>query len=523
MKNLLKKVLLLTVYFFSCHYCLVAQKNNFTKDKEVIALSAIKGTTSKPDTIDIEIPEGIKKVGDIKISGTNSKYFKILSHQLTTSKNEKVISNFSPPSDFVGIARAKLIITANTGKTLIEKDLVGLSTKGLEGENEASLSTIVDALGYVISLGWTSLANHSNPDVQGEELAPSLFKKAGDGVVEILPVARYSPDFPLSFGYYTPSGKGPEQHQVGILATAKKYPEHQTLFPSIEQGDKTFDPGDQSFGFYAISPTHTAYSEDIWNILFHPGNVRHASRIYPVKDKNGKLLINTYLICFEEAKNGDYNDYVFLVKNIIPLNIKEKFSSLFNEKDLKGWYKWLESKGKNNDPDKVFTVENGIIHDLGKELGYIMTEQSFNNYHFVLDFKWGEKKWVPRDTSKRDSGICYNVPDGEEDKIWPQSVECQIQEGDVGDFWLLEYSTIQVDGNQNPPSPHTRMTKKKDAEKPSGEWNTVEVINFNGKCVHIVNGVVVNYGENSSLTKGKILLQSEYAEVFYRNIGIREL
>jgi len=183
----------------------------------------------------------------------------------------------------------------------------------------------------------------------------------------------------------------------------------------------------------------------------------------------------------------------------------------------------LEKQGKNIDPNNVFTVKDGIIHDTGKELGYIMTQKRYNNYHFSLEFKWGLKRWPPRENNKRDSGICYHVPDDAEDKIWPNSVECQIQEGDVGDFWLLDNATIQVDGKQNAPSAHTQIIKKKDAEKPSGEWNTVEVLSFNGKCVHIVNGVVVNYGENASVVGGRILLQSEYAEIFYRNIKLREL
>ena len=186
--------------------------------------------------------------------------------------------------------------------------------------------------------------------------------------------------------------------------------------------------------------------------------------------------------------------------------------------------KWLQGKGRNNDPEGNFIIENdGIIHDSGKTLGYIMTQNRFKNFHFIVEFKWGEKKWPPRENAKRDSGICYNVPDDEGDRIWPQSVECQIQEGDVGDFWLIGNSTIQVDGKQNFPSANTQMVKKKDNEKPKGEWNTVEVISFNGKCVHIVNGAVVNYGENSSLIGGRILLQSEYAEVYYRNISLRAL
>jgi hypothetical protein len=226
----------------------------------------------------------------------------------------------------------------------------------------------------------------------------------------------------------------------------------------------------------------------------------------------------------EEAANGDYNDYVFLVRNVEPVSFKQEFKPLFNGTNLDGWYTWLQGKGKNDDPDKMFTVEpSGILHDLGRDLGYIMTERSFDNFHLVLEFKWGQKRWPPREDSKRDSGICYNIPEDEPDNIWPQSVECQIQEGDVGDFWLLGYSTIQVDDKQNTPLAHSRVVKKKDGEKPHGEWNTVEVISFNGKCAHIVNGVLVNYGENSSLIGGKILLQSEYAELYYREIKLREL
>jgi hypothetical protein len=67
------------------------------------------------------------------------------------------------------------------------------------------------------------------------------------------------------------------------------------------------------------------------------------------------------------------------------------------------------------------------------------------------------------------------------------------------------------------------MIKQKDAEKPNGEWNTVEIISYNGKCIQVVNGVVVNVGEDASNKNGRILMQSEYSEIYYRNVKIREL
>jgi len=112
-----------------------------------------------------------------------------------------------------------------------------------------------------------------------------MFKKAAAGKVEMIPVARYSPDFPLNFGYYTNTKTGPVQHQAGVLAKAGKFPEHQILFPRLAAGQISFDPNDDVFGFYAISPGHTIYSEDVWNILFYPTHATHAMRIYPVHDK----------------------------------------------------------------------------------------------------------------------------------------------------------------------------------------------------------------------------------------------
>ncbi len=292
---------------------------------------------------------------------------------------------------------------------------------------------------------------------------------------------------------------------------------------SDQRGTHSFDPGGYVFGLYTTSPTHTSYTADDWNLLLSSGKAAHATRIYPAKDASGKPLANTYIVCYEEAQNGDYQDYVFVIRNVKPLTEQEEWAVLLNGKDLNGWDIFLQKIGLNNDPEHNFSVEDGSVHVRGKDLGYIRTKKSFTNYHFKVEFKWGEKRWPPREGAKRDAGICYNIPDNEPDSIWPRSIECQIQEGDVGDFWLLSGSTIEVDGQTNIPSNHTRVIKKKDAEKPTGEWNTVEVISCNGRCIQVVNGVVVNEGENASVKNGRILLQSEYSEVYYRNAEIRKL
>jgi len=219
----------------------------------------------------------------------------------------------------------------------------------------------------------------------------------------------------------------------------------------------------------------------------------------------------------------NYTALVIMLWSVLYVNqtAAQEFKPLFNGKDLSGWNTFLKIRGLNNDSSRVFTVDNGLLKITGEEFGYIVTKKTFTDFHLVVEFKWGEKKYPPRENAVRDNGICYYVVPT--DKVWPRSVECQIQEGDCGDFWLIDSVTAIVDGVQQGPTKNTRVIKKRDNEKPSGEWNRVEVIARNGKCTHIVNGVVVNEGENVSLRTGRILIQSEGAEIYYRKIEIKEL
>jgi hypothetical protein len=219
------------------------------------------------------------------------------------------------------------------------------------------------------------------------------------------------------------------------------------------------------------------------------------------------------------------NSYRFLFISFFVLffinTYSQNFKPLFNRKNLDGWYSFLKNNGKNNDPDTVFSVSGGLLHITGKEFGYIVTEKSYINFHLVAEFKWGEKKYPPREDKPRDNGILYYVVP--EDKVWPKAIECQVQEGDCGDFWLIDSVTIVMDGIRTLPTKNTRIIKKKDNEKPTGEWNRIEVIAKDGKVTHIVNGVVVNEAEDASLRSGRIIIQSEGAEIWYRKIELKEL
>ncbi len=213
--------------------------------------------------------------------------------------------------------------------------------------------------------------------------------------------------------------------------------------------------------------------------------------------------------------------------------------------------------GLNNDPKNVFSIveenEDIILKVTGEIYGGLTTIQEFENYHLKVKFKWGEKKWEPRLNVKRDNGILYHChgDHGAFWNVWMSGLECQIQEGDTGDFVTLVNARADVistklkkdlykvtgendktitygAGNGNPGYCHINTPN----EKPNGEWNTVEVICVGDQSIHVVNDKVVMVvknsrkvinGEELTLTKGKIQLQSEGAEAYYKDIQIRSI
>src|SRR5438309_9716642 len=78
---------------------------------------------------------------------------------------------------------------------------------------------------------------------------------------------------------------------------------------------------------------------------------------------------------------------------------------LFNGKDLTNFYTYLQGIGKNKDEKGVFTVQDGAIRVSGEIYGCFTTEKEYENYHLVVEFKWGIKTWGGRKEKTMDSGI----------------------------------------------------------------------------------------------------------------------
>ena len=224
---------------------------------------------------------------------------------------------------------------------------------------------------------------------------------------------------------------------------------------------------------------------------------------------------------------------------------------LFNGKDHSSFYTFLKDSGRDHDPKQVFTVTNNMIRISGEEWGCLTTHKEFENFRLIAEFKWGEKTFPPRENNTRDSGILIysQGKDGAYGGMWMNSIEIQMIEGGTGDLLVLGDGSehflltcpVGDDGHifneQGTPTtihggridwwgrdPDWKDVKgfrgKQDVEKPVGQWNQLDCV-AQGQTISVfLNGVLVNHCLDVQPRKGKIQIQSEGAEVFFRRFDL---
>lgn len=186
--------------------------------------------------------------------------------------------------------------------------------------------------------------------------------------------------------------------------------------------------------------------------------------------------------------------------------------SLFNGKDLSGWTFYLEDKSKKM--EDVWSVEDGELICKGKPAGYLRTEKEFSNYVLELEWKW------PADKKPGNNGVLVHATTPNELGVWPKSLECQLGNGDAGDFWVIG-TKIDVFNPKVRTRDRRTINLTNKSEKPIGEWNKYVIVCADKTVTCIVNGDMVNYCWNVSQDKGSICLQSEGAEIRFRNIRLQ--
>ena len=210
-----------------------------------------------------------------------------------------------------------------------------------------------------------------------------------------------------------------------------------------------------------------------------------------------------------------------------------------------------------SDPLGVYSVQmvdgEPVLKVTGQVFAGLTSREEFDSYHLSLQFRWGEKKWEPRLNLLRDSGLLFHCvgPHGVGWNAWMQSLECQIQEGDCGDFIPVDtaqaFVPIGNDGNaklanyeigfydRSKPLKKVRQQiamHRPSVEYPNGKWNTIEIYTIGTTSVFVLNGIPTMTvfdaqqsvdGEFKPLTRGKLQIQSEAAELEYRRIKIRPI
>ncbi len=241
---------------------------------------------------------------------------------------------------------------------------------------------------------------------------------------------------------------------------------------------------------------------------------------------------------------------------------------LLATKDLKDWYTWLTDDG-HDDPRGVFAMQpDGALRISGDGFGGLITRNEYRDYHLVMEYRWGKETWRGRKDRSRDGGLLLHCqgPDGNyggsagKPGPWMTSIECQIIEGGVGDILVL--SGKDAKGEQIPAGvtceivrdrdgeavwkaggEKTRFTRgrinwfgrdpdwkdvlgfrgSQDVESPGQEWTTLECFVQGDTLTYRVNGVIVNRATKALPNQGKILLQTEGAEMFVRKLQLRPL
>ena len=217
----------------------------------------------------------------------------------------------------------------------------------------------------------------------------------------------------------------------------------------------------------------------------------------------------------------------------------------------------------HDDPKDIWTfAADGTFNISGRGYGYVATKEIYRDYHLVIEFKWGTKTWGAREKKAKDNGILLHAygPHGAYSDTWMASIEAQIIEGGVGDILVLSpkladgtdlttsvVAEFSLDRDKEkiwtPGAQKQLVTKgrinwqhrdvdwtdtngfrgRQDKESPPGEWNRLECIAKGDTLTYFLNGAKVNECFECKPSEGKILLQTEGAEMIVRRYELHPL
>lgn len=184
---------------------------------------------------------------------------------------------------------------------------------------------------------------------------------------------------------------------------------------------------------------------------------------------------------------------------------------LFDGKSLAGWTFHLDDpKARMED---VWSVADGVLRCKGRPIGYLRTERDFTNFELTLEWRF------PAGGEPGNSGVLLRMQGP--DKVWPKSIEAQLQHRNAGDIWNIDEFPMDTERTRTS-GRHTRKALPCN-EKPQGEWNRYRIRLDGGDLELEVNGEIQNRARWCDVVAGKICLQSEGAPIEFRNVVLRPI
>jgi len=199
-----------------------------------------------------------------------------------------------------------------------------------------------------------------------------------------------------------------------------------------------------------------------------------------------------------------------------------EWRDLFNGKDLAGWV-------NVNTDESTWSVRDGMIICTGHPIGVMRTDRQYEN--FILHIEW-----MHMEPGGNSGVFVWSNADPPEGKRLPNGVEVQMleldwvnlnrdREGRPRPVAYVHGELFGVGGVETvPDNPRGRRSKSFENRcKGRGQWNTYDVVCVDGTIKLAVNGKFVNGISKTTQKKGYICLESEGAEIHFRNIKILEL
>jgi hypothetical protein len=185
-------------------------------------------------------------------------------------------------------------------------------------------------------------------------------------------------------------------------------------------------------------------------------------------------------------------------------------------RSLDRWQCFLAEPGAGmND---VWRLEDGVLVCSGSPLGYLYTRDAYTNFVLTLEWRW------PEGTEGGKGGVLIRQTG--EHRIWPTSLEAQLNAGQAGDFWGLAGYGLTGPDDRMESRDHetfgklTNLKKLADCEKPAGAWNRYEIIAQGDTVTLRINGQEVNEAAGCAPNAGSICLTAEGSEIHFRAIRV---